>query len=209
MRKLTALACALVAAVATMGAGVASAAPAEIQGFPALFGVKTLDESNLGQCTPTDQEGDWSVSPRQTKEIRLDTDNRPGGCQLSFALADFGGSLAGLKITYQLMPEFGSHSGQCGENWRENPIPIGTDLKFGDPIRIDSDNRTGWCNLTFAVTGRPDIRFEVLFYPDGRSEQCGNWSDNWRRVEPGQSLTLNLDMDDRAGGCRLALRLVQ
>lgn len=207
-RKLAALACALMAAVATMGAGAASAAPAEIQGFPSLFGVKTLDEGGNGQCT-NEESGVWSVSPAPTKEIRLDTDNRSGGCQLSFGLADFGGALTGLKITYKLLPHFGSHAGQCGENWEPNEIPIGTDLKMGAPIRVDSDGRTGWCNLTFAVTGRPDIRFEVLYYPDGRSEQCGdNWSYDWRRVAPGEQLTLAIDTDDRAGGCRLALRLL-
>lgn len=172
----------------------------------AILGVVHEQEEGRGQCTDA-EDGLWELSPKPTKEIRLDTDGRAGGCQLSFGIFDIG-SLAGLSITYQLMPHIGSHSGQCGENWAVNQIQIGPSLDFGQPIRVDSDNRTGWCDLTFAVTGRPDVRFEVLFYPDGRSEQCVNWSDSWRRVAPGEQLTLGIDTDDRAGGCNLAFRLL-
>lgn len=207
-RKLTAWACALLTAGAmtVSGAGAASAGPVGVQGLPTFLGVKLVDEGGNGQCIGS-STGQWTTNPNPTSPIRLDTDNRSGGCQLSFGIGDIDGSLAGLKVTYQLMPHVGSHSGQCGSNWAVNEIPIGSSFTFGPEVRVDSDSRPGWCDLTFAVSGRNDVLLEVLFKAENGTGQCVDASDAWQPVPPGRSLTIGIDTDGRAGGCGLSLRL--
>jgi hypothetical protein len=211
-RKLTALACAVLAAgaMAVSGAGTGSAAPTGIQGLPTFLGVKLVDESNNGQCVGS-KDGSWTTNPNSTNPIRLDTDNRPGGCQLSFGIGDIDGSLAGLRVTYQLSPHVGSHSGQCGENWGENDMPIGSSFTFGNPVRVDSDSRPGWCDLTFGVSGRNDVVLEVLWQAENGTGQCVDASSPgvWRAVPIGGKLTIGIDTDNRPGGCGLALRLTK
>ncbi|MGW4215312.1 hypothetical protein ACWEIJ_45575 [Lentzea sp. NPDC004789] len=210
-RKLTALACALLAAgtMAVSGAGAASASPVGVQGLPTFFGVKTLDEGGNGQCTNA-PNGMWAVNPGPTNPVRLDTDNRPGGCLLSFGIGDIDGSLAGLDITYQLLPSYDSQAGQCGTNWGVNHIPIGPSFSFGPDVRVDTDNRPGWCELTFASSGRNDVVLGVLFTAENDTGQCVNTGSNdWQSVPPGGRLTLNIDTDHRPGGCGLQLRLTK
>jgi hypothetical protein len=210
-RKLTALACALLAAGAmtVSGAGAASAGPVGVQGLPTFFGVRASDEGGNGQCVGS-ATGVWTVNPTPTTSVRLDTDNRPGGCQLSFGIGDLDGGLAGLDITYQLLPGYDSRAGQCGTNWGVNHIPIGPSFTFGPDVRVDTDNRPGWCELTFARTGRPDVVFEVKFTAENGTGQCGNTNSNdWQAVPPGQSVMLIIDTDGRAGGCGLEFRLTK
>lgn len=209
-RRLTAWACALLAAGAmtTSGAGAASAEPVGVQGIPTFFGVKLIDESGNDQCRGP-ANGAWVKNPNETAPIRLDTDNRAGGCQLSFGIRDIDGSLAGLHITYQMMPHVGAHSGQCGENWAANEIPIRPSFSWGDPVRVDSDSRPGWCDLTFTVSGRDDVVLEVLWKAENNTNQCIDASDAWQPVVSGLPLTIGIDTDGRAGGCGLSFRLTK
>ncbi|HEX8868408.1 MAG TPA: hypothetical protein VF821_22305 [Lentzea sp.] len=209
-KRLTAWACALLAAGAmTMsGAGAASAEPVGVQGLPTFLGVKFVDEGNNGQCLGP-RDGAWVTNPNATAALRLDSDNRAGGCQLSFGIGDIDGSLAGLHVTYQLMPHVGAHSGQCGDNWNENVVPVGSSFTFGEPVRIDSDSRPGWCDLTFRVSGRNDVVLEVLFTAENGTGQCIGASSGWQPVVAGLPLTIGIDTDGRPGGCGLALRLTK
>lgn len=209
-RRLTAWVCALLAAGAmtVSGAGAASAGPVGVQGLPTFLGVKLVDEGNNGQCVGS-KDGSWTTNPNPTTSIRLDSDNRSGGCQLSFGIGDIDGSLAGLRVTYQLTPHVGSHSGQCGDNWGENDMPIGSSFTFGPSVRVDSDSRPGWCDLTFRVSGRSDVVLEVLFKAENNTNQCLNASDGWQPVTAGLQLTIGIDTDGRAGGCGLSLRLTK
>ncbi|WP_143466870.1 hypothetical protein [Lentzea kentuckyensis] len=209
-RRLTALACALLTAGAmtVSGAGAASAEPVGVQGLPTFLGVKLIDESNNGQCVGP-AAGTWVTNPNQTASMRLDTDNRSGGCQLSFGIGDIDGSLAGLHLTYQLSPHNGSHSGQCEGYWGENDIPVGSEFKFGNPVRVDSDSRPGWCDLTFRAHNRPDVLLEVKFTAENSSNQCLGASDAWQPVTIGLPVVLGIDTDGRPGGCGLALRLTK
>ncbi len=103
----------------------------------------------------------------------------------------------------------GSHSGQCGDNWGVNRVPIGSSFTFGPEVRIDSDSRPGWCDLTFAVSGRNDVVLDVLFKAENGTGQCIGASDGWQPVLAGHSLTIGIDTDGRPGGCGLALRLTK
>lgn len=210
-RKLTAWACALLAAgtMTMSGAGAATAEPVGVQGLPTFLGVKLVDEGGNNQCYGASETGTWTTNPNQTSLIRLDTDNRSGGCRLAFGIGDLDGSLAGLDITYRLTPHEGAHAGQCGSNWEPNRIPVGSSFSFGPEIRVDSDSRPGWCDLTFAVSGRNDVVLDVLFAAENNSKQCLQASDNWQPVAPGQQLTLGIDTDGRPGGCGFALRLTK
>ncbi|MET0136345.1 MAG: hypothetical protein ABW215_22400, partial [Kibdelosporangium sp.] len=174
-----------------------------------FLGVSFVPDGDAGQCNGPAQS--WVTNPNPTNAIRLDTDSRPGGCQLAFGIGDIDGSLAGLNITYQLMPHVGSDSGQCGSNWGVNQMPVGSSFQFGPAVRVDSDGRSGWCDLTFAMSGRNDVVLEVQFYADGDGGQCVNATSPgvWRAVTTGLPYTVGIDTDGRAGGCYLSLRLLK
>lgn len=88
-------------------------------------------------------------------------------------------------------------------------MPIQTFRTFGPSVRVDTDNRSGWCNLTFAVSGRSDVGLDVQFYPDGDSAQCLGYlpAGQYRTAYAGNPVTLGIDADGRSGGCQFLLRL--
>lgn len=188
----------------------AGAAPSSANAAPEL-GVRFYPDGD-GQCDgPTNPPERWVTAPDWTSIIRLDTDNRAGGCQLAFGIYDPSNTLAGLNVTYTWMVEPGSDETQC-ENEGTHTIPIKTFKTFGDSIRVDTDNRAGWCNLTFALSGRSDIRLDVQWYGDGgrdASGQCRGYipQGGWDTVDETKSVTVGDDTDGRAGGCYLSLRL--
>ena len=75
----------------------------------------------------------------------------------------------------------------------------------------DTDNRSGYCNLTFTVSGRSDIGLDVQFYPTpgGDAGQCRGFlpQGDFYTAFAGSPVTIGLDTDDRSGGCYLSLRL--
>jgi hypothetical protein len=101
----------------------------------------------------------------------------------------------------------GAHSGQCGDNWNVNEVPINRSFSFGEPVRVDSDSRPGWCDLTFTVSGRDDVVLEVLWKAENDTNQCLGASDTWQPVVSGLPLTIGIDTDGRPGGCGLSFRL--
>lgn len=196
-RRLMTLLCLAAAAMAVAGGTAAAAVPPSI-------GISFVPDGNAGQCGgPTQQ---WVPSPGWSSAIRLDTDNRPGGCQLAFGIQDVAGTFSGLFITYQWFVTPGGDGGQCGN---QGQFTVPTNAGFGPNIRVDTDNRSGGCYLVFMLTGRDDVALDVQFWADGDAGQCGNAlpQGQYWTAQSGQAVTILDDTDGRPGGCDLALRL--
>jgi hypothetical protein len=66
------------------------------------------------------------------------------------------------------------------------------------PIVIDdTDDRAGYCNLTFTVSGRPDIALDIQYSADasGSAGQCPGAG--LRTATAGSPATISLDTDSR------------
>jgi len=214
-RRTRRLACTLAAtalAITGLSGTAAYAGEAAPQTAAPEMGVQFNPDGDPGQCTgATGQQ--WAASPDWTPSIRIDTDNRSGGCQLAFGIYDPGHAIDGTSITYTFLPSDGGDAGQCGNYQGTYPMPIKPFRTFGQTIRIDTDNRPGYCNLTFTVSGRDDVGLDVQFYPDGDAGQCGTPDqpplpkDQYRTAYEGNPVTIPIDTDGRAGGCQLMLRV--
>lgn len=173
---------------------------------PSAMGISFYPDGDAGQCGgPTQQ---WTQSPGWTTPIRFNTDDRSGGCQLAFGIRDPALDFAGLVLTYRWQVSPGGDGGQCG-NQGEFQVPVTAYQVFGPNVRVNTDDRSGYCNLTFTMSGRTDIALDIQFWPDGISGQCRNYlpQGQWRSVRPGQPVTIGIDTDDRGGGCQFSLRL--
>ncbi|WP_030669134.1 hypothetical protein [Streptomyces sp. NRRL B-1347] len=201
---LKALACA-VAAATMLVAGAASASAGSEQTAPEM-GVQFYPDGDPGQCSGPQQQ--WTAAPDWTTPIRFDTDSRGGGCQLSFGIHDASNVLSGLSASYSWQVEPGSDAGQCG-NQGTYALPITRFRATGPNIRVDTDGRGGWCNLTFALAGRTDIALDVQYWADGDGGQCPGHlpRGQYRSATEGKPVTVSVDADNRPGGCQLELRL--
>ncbi|MEI5527882.1 hypothetical protein WB401_43725 [Streptomyces brasiliscabiei] len=200
----------IVAAGAFMAAGLSGTAAYATEAAPLgaapQLGIQFNADGDAGQCGGRTGE-QWTASPDWTQAIRFDTDNRGGGCQLAFGVHDPDGALAGSSISYSLRPSAGGDAGQCGSNQGTYAVPILPIPVFGQAVRVDTDSRPGWCNLTFTVTG--NIVLDVQFYPDGDAGQCPDASPagQYRSAFVGTPVTVKIDADGRSGGCQFLLRL--
>ncbi|MFF2629296.1 hypothetical protein ACFVUN_26480 [Kitasatospora griseola] len=79
--------------------------------------------------------------------IRIDTDNRPGGCILTFALS----SPTSIRLGINYFSD--GDRAQCGNAGPNNGAfsPVANDREV--PIRIDTDDRPGGCGLQVRLTG--------------------------------------------------------
>lgn len=173
---------------------------------PSAIGISFYPDGDAGQCGgPTQQ---WTQSPGWTTTIRLDTDDRGGGCQLAFGIRDQSLNFPGLALTYRWQASPGGDAGQCG-NPGEFQIPITAYQVFGPTIRVNTDDKSGYCNLTFTMSGRTDVALDIQFWPDGAAGQCRNYlpQGQWHSVRPGLPVTIGIDTDGRSGGCQFSLRL--
>ncbi|KUN75794.1 hypothetical protein AQJ64_40960 [Streptomyces griseoruber] len=173
----------------------------------AEIGIQFNPDGDAGQCGGTTGQ-QWGGTPDFTRSIRFDTDNRPGGCQLAFGVYDPDNTLAGASLTYGFQASPGGDAGQCGSQGTYR-IPIQRFRTFGPSVRVDTDNRSGWCNLTFTVSGRSDVVLDVQFYADGDGGQCVNAlpAGQYRSAFAGSPVTVGIDADGRPGGCQFLLRL--
>jgi hypothetical protein len=162
-------------------------------------------DDDPGQCNAgaigriVSPAGEWSPG------IRLDTDNRSGGCIHRFALVDLNNALPGLRIMFNWFGDI--DASQCGYPGART-IPINgsfSSLSFTDWIRIDTDDRAGGCFEVWSVHGRSDVWLEVDFQPDGDVGQCHHFGTHI--VREGFPVSIALDMDGRAGGCWQRFRL--
>ncbi|MFT7840350.1 hypothetical protein Q5530_29765 [Saccharothrix sp. BKS2] len=193
----------------TVTAGTAAAGP-RAAATPAELGISFNYDGHDKQCVSPGQQ--WAPSPDWTNALLVDTDSRRGGCLLAFGVRDLASNLTGLALTYGWAVSPGGHSGQCG-NTGVFPLPITPTHTFGSAIRADTDDRGGYCNLTFAMSGRTDVALDIRFWAeveDGKP-QCVNSlpQDEWHSVRPGAPITIGLNTDSRIGGCHLSLRLRQ
>ncbi|MEI5103853.1 hypothetical protein RB200_41980 [Streptomyces sp. PmtG] len=76
-------------------------------------------------------------------------------------------------------------------------------------MRVDTDGRAGWCDLTFHLAGRTDIALDVQYWADGDAGQCPGQlpRGQYRSATAGNPVTVSIDADNRPGGCQLELRL--
>ncbi|MFF3847817.1 hypothetical protein [Streptomyces sp. NPDC002328] len=200
----------VLAAGAFMVAGLSSTAAhasetAPLAAAPQL-GVQFNADGDAGQCGGRTGE-QWAASPDWTQAIRFDTDGRSGGCQLAFGVYDPDRALAGASVSYSLRPSAGGDAGQCGNYQSTYSMPILPIQVFGQAVRVDTDGRPGWCDLTFSVTG--NVVLDVQFYPDGDAGQCPDAlpAGQYRSAFVGTPVTVKIDADGRSGGCQFLLRL--
>jgi hypothetical protein len=137
-----------------------------------------------------------------TNPVRMDTDNRSGGCTQQFGLYDPSGRLSGL----QLKVTFSGTANQC---WDQGTRTVPVSSPFG-PVwstsyGIDTDDKAGYCIQTFSIEGRSDVALDVNFEAEVNNGQCGNVGTF--PVVQGRSATFYLDTDERSGGCRQKFRL--
>jgi hypothetical protein len=172
---------------------------------PPGVGIAYTPTGDAGQCGNWGQQ--WAASG-WTIPIRFDTDNRSGGCQLAFGISDPQLSLGGLTLTYQWQVIPGSDSRQCG-NQGTFQMPMTSYRVFGTPIVVDTDDKSGGCNLTFTMSGRNDVALDIQFWPDGDAGQCLNYlpQGQYRTVRAGTPVTIGINTDGRSGGCQFSLRL--
>ncbi|MER7766897.1 hypothetical protein [Kitasatospora sp. NPDC096140] len=172
------------------------------------FGIRFDPDGDPAQCGG--RQGDqWHVSGEWSDEIRLDTDDRPGGCRLAFGMFDPQNVLGSVSVRYAWQSAPGTGPGQCG-NQGDYRIPTSTtDRTFGPAIRIDTDSRPGGCTLTFLVSNTEHaVTLDIRYAGDGDVTQCGGSLPNDQyTASPGHPVALAVDTDNRPGGCRLQLRL--
>jgi hypothetical protein len=93
------------------------------------------------------------------------------------------------------------------------PIESVFDDNFGQAVLVDTDNRRGWCNLTFTVSSGSNIGLDVQYYadPSGSADQCINAlpQGSFYTAASGAPATIEIDTDNRPGGCWLSVRLRQ
>jgi hypothetical protein len=203
-----------VAAGIVLAAGaVASLAPARAEAaLSPQVGVQwfATPGGDAAQCGNPTSSAQWVVSPGWTSPIRVDTDSRVGGCELSFGIYDPSEALTG-DVYYGWHVDPGGDGGQCG-NQGSYRMPVNWDYGlFGPDVVDDTDNRTGYCNLTFTVSSGSNFELDVQYFtdPGGSDGQCVNAlpQGDYYAVQSNESVTIGLDTDDRPGGCWLSFRL--
>lgn len=207
IRKLALLtaATATTATAAVLPAPPAHAAP-RLFG-PAEFGISFTPDGDPGQCGGRQGE-QWHLNGDWSDEIRLDTDDRPGGCRLAFGIYDPQNQLGSASFRYAFQSSPGTAPGQCG-NEGDYRIPTSSTARtFGPTIRIDTDSRQGGCTLTFLVSNTASATLDIRYSGDGDVSQCGGALPNdVHTASPGHPVALAVDTDNRPGGCRLQLRM--
>lgn len=113
----------------------------DLQGVSLTYGFQATPGGDPAQCgnQGTHQMPIRSDARTFGPTIRIDTDNRPGGCNLTLAVPTIDRTYVKLDIQYD--PD--GDAGQCGNtgyHWAETdrgPVTIG----------VDTDNRVGGCRL--------------------------------------------------------------
>ncbi|MFA4875502.1 MAG: hypothetical protein WC690_09220, partial [bacterium] len=148
-------------------------------------------------CTPLNE---WS------SEIRIDTDDRAGGCEQQFSVrkANPTPQEKSLRLCVDFNPD--------GQSQCDNPGTHCAGLNgWTDTYRIDTDSRPGGCQQGFRLDGGdPNLVFEVQYRADGDSSQCELPEHDivLYRSEGGDwSPYLRIDTDSRSGGCLQKFRI--
>lgn len=180
---------------------------------PYLVETWEIDEAsaNPGQCggaagTQAVALGNWTLP------IRIDTDDRSGGCRLRYFIYDPQNRLAASGMSVGLTGD----PGQCGGSGSVYTLQKLATLDAGTIAnlpyhRIDTDSRPGGCLMQFTLSGAPSDpqpkHLEVQYSFDGDANQCGNFGSRSADSRFSPSLIqLGLDTDGRGGGCLLSMR---
>jgi len=164
----------------------------------------------------TQCEGQWGPQFAEinnfTPDVRVNTDNRSGGCFQRFSVIDPNDLLAGLDIRMEFGP-VGADTGEC-----ESTFGIPATIKltrvkdvpgWTAQIRINTDDRPeqGCYQKWTFVDGPPGYAFDIAYRADGDLGQCGNTTGSYHRIKKGDSVTIVFNTDGRPGGCWLRYRL--
>lgn len=144
--------------------------------------------------------GEW------TEKVKLDTDDRKGGCWQKFAIYDPDKRMSGAVFKVNFKKPSGT-VGQC-ESIGSRNIPVnskGKNMSWSTAYRIDTDERAGWCEQIISMTGNKKYALDVEVTAEDDESQCGDTG--IQTVKSGQSATVVLDMDNRDGGCYERFRL--
>jgi hypothetical protein len=173
----------------------------------AILVQKFMGDGDIGQCN-VGAYGERILSPvsEWSPFIRVDTDDRAGGCLHSLGILDDGNNLEGLEIAINFFAD--GDAGSCG-NSGFRTIPLSRSLgevTLTEPMRYDTDSRPGGCQQVYSLKGRSHVAFQIEFLPDGDPGQCGNAGTH--TVFVGQNAQIRIGTDNRLGGCRLRYRLI-
>lgn len=199
--------------IAASGTAILSAPAARAATSPTLaveWAATDTNGNNAGQCGFPNPLVQFATSPNWSTPLRVDTDGRSGGCDLAFGIQDPSNLLSGLAITYTWAGSLPSSGGQCVFPGTYS-IPVSPVFQLSPIIMDDTDDRAGYCNLTFNVSGRSDVALDLQYFadPSGSAGQCPGAMapGSFRTVTAGSPWTISLDTDSRPGGCWLAFRL--
>lgn len=202
LKSLFALVCAL---AVTMSGSTGAMADVRTAAVAPSIGV-IFTPTGSGQCGGPGHH--FSPPGDFTTPIRIDTDNRPGGCMLAFAVDAQPGTVDGLELLVSWRAEVGANVSQCGNQGIHN-VPVTNFQQFSPRLFIDTDNRRGGCILTFILRGRIDVQLDAQWWADDDATQCKNAlpPGQWHSTGTSGLISLGFDTDNRFGGCNLALRL--
>jgi hypothetical protein len=161
-----------------------------------------VGDGDVGQCNGGAYGTIYSWAANWSPGIRIDTDNRSGGCLYRIGIADLGGALQAAGFGLNMVFIADGDAGQCGGQG-SHQVPINPSLsgfQMTTPIRMDM--RSGGCRQTWSVTGSK-VAFDLTFYGDGDVGQCGNTGSHSAPPD----ITIRLDTDNRPGGCVQSMRL--
>lgn len=174
------------------------------EGGPSLYEY-FVGDGDVSQCN-ADAYGEI-VTPydKWSGPIRIDTDSRSGGCRFNLAFIDPHNQLSGWRATMTFSPTV--DGGQCGGIGVHDLQVVSDRSKIDNSqaIRMDMDDRSGGCELTFSVGGKGPDMFIYFDADDAGTGQCGHIG--LHRISAGQRETILLDTDRRPGGCILQFRL--
>jgi hypothetical protein len=165
-----------------------------------------LGDGDASQCNGAAYGRIISSANVFSPAIRIDTDDRSGGCLYRIGIVDTSGILN--RVQFRLTMGFYADGdvGQCG-NQGTWDVPVAAsmaNLAFSNTIRMDMDNRGGGCQQVWTVSG-PSVVLDVNFFADGDPGQCGNIGSH--TASQGRPVQIRLDTDNRSGGCLQSLRL--
>jgi hypothetical protein len=183
--------------------------PAGVQPHPNLNSVslyeKFVGDADISQCNGRAYGKIVTAYDHWSSPIRIDTDNRSGGCLFKLAVIDPHDLLRGWGISLFFEPT--GDPGQCGGIGAHDvqKVRFEGQITSSDTLRFDTDDRPGGCRLRFRVSGRGPALAIYFVADDTGSGQCGN--PGVQVVQPGEEKSILIDTDQRYGGCVLQFRL--
>ena len=173
------------------------------------FCYRWYPDGNGGQCGAGEPRDLCAYVNSYTLAYRDDTDNRGGGCRMSWGIeSPYSQSwFKNVQVCYRWYPD--GDGGQCGGGaGRLLCAPVGKNTPV---YRDDTDNRGGGCRMSWQLKlpsthawWARRIQLCYQWYPDGDGGQCGGGADR-TLCAPANSWTAYYrdDTDNRGGGCRM------